>query len=736
MTAVIVHYHLGPGGVLHVITASSRALSAGGIPHVVLVGAAPAESMATLPVRVIPELGYHPASGKLTANELVNLLRHSATEALGHPPDIWHFHNHSLGKNPLMAGVVALLAAENERIILQIHDLAEDGRPANYLAISGCREIYPFSPRIHYAFLNSRDLAIFTAAGLPPENASVLANPITLTSPLPAQEPSSPTLILAPVRGIRRKNPGELVFLSAIAPRGTRIAISRAPLDPDARVIHDRWADFARRQQLPIGFDVVDHFTPAPGAAATFESWLSHATHIITCSVAEGFGLPFLEAAALEKPLIGRNLAHLTADHALHDIQPGDLYDALLIPVHWIDLTILHDYLETTLERNYRFYHRHLSRETRDATFNALLHDGWLDFGNLPEPLQQGVIERMTDPHSRMVPLVRKNHHCKPAIEWLTAAIANHEPSAKASQLAPYSLQNYQKNMAALYSKLSDTLPASIRFIPPEKILDAYLTPSAFHFLLSAIHPLPAPPVPYRAVIFDIYGTLLIAPAGGVIPDPIADPVLRKILTDAGHVPPESPSTLLHEAILRHHAAAQIPFPEIDLRALWRELLELDPETNIAPLVESIENAWHPSRPMPGAEKFISKLSASGILLGILSNAQCNTLTSLGSIADLFAPELTILSYQFGIAKPSPELFEILANRLADRGISPSETLYIGNDPLHDIIPAAAQGFKTALFTGHPNSLRPGECEPDTTFTHWTSLESSSEVQPSTHAPN
>ena len=118
----------------------------------------------------------------------------------------------------------------------------------------------------------------------------------------------------------------------------------------------------------------------------------------------------------------------------------------------------------------------------------------------------------------------------------------------------------------------------------------------------------------------------------------------------------------------------------------------------------------------------IRRLAASGITLGLLSNAQSNTLSSLGGIADLFAPELTILSYQHGLAKPSAELFEILTDRLAGRGILPGEALFIGNDPLRDIVPAAAHGFKTALFTGHPDSIRPGACKHDFEIRRWSEL--------------
>ena len=54
------------------------------------------------------------------------------------------------------------------------------------------------------------------------------------------------------------------------------------------------------------------------------------------------------------------------------------------------------------------------------------------------------------------------------------------------------------------------------------------------------------------------------------------------------------------------------------------------------------------------AEQAIGILARSGLSLGLLSNAQSNTLSDLGGISDLFSPELTILSYQHGIAKPSP----------------------------------------------------------------------------------
>jgi FMN phosphatase YigB (HAD superfamily) len=116
---------------------------------------------------------------------------------------------------------------------------------------------------------------------------------------------------------------------------------------------------------------------------------------------------------------------------------------------------------------------------------------------------------------------------------------------------------------------------------------------------------------------------------------------------------------------------------------------------------------------MPGAENMIQTLHQHGIRLGLLSNAQANTIPSLGDAANCFENELTILSYEERVAKPTSCLFEKMRERLALMGIKANETLLIGNDPLHDILPAKQVGFSTALFIGHPESIRPGYVIPD-----------------------
>ncbi len=714
MRVAIVHYHLRPGGVSSVIATTSDVLTEANVRHVILTGG---DEVVRENHRLIPALGYLTDPGNIPAATLLESLRKTAADALGGPPDIWHFHNHSLGKNLLIPQVVSQLATAGEAVLLHIHDLAEDGRPENYPLIAGIQDLYPFSPRVHLAFLNSHDLTTFIDAGLPPAQGTVLPNPIP-TLGAPAPPPSTP-LLFAPIRGIRRKNLGELVLLAALAPPGARIAVSRAPENPVALPVYDTWCGFAARHRLPIGFGVVGRYSPLPGAAMDFDSWISQSTHFVTTSVSEGFGLSFLESISRGRPLLGRDLPHLTSTLGFN---PGRLYDAILVPLEWVDFPVLREQLILAMQRDARLWQQPLMPSSVKIAMDALVRDGQIDFGNLPEPLQQGIIERMADSSQRSTPVVSLAGTTRPLVEWLEETLRQREPTAIPEQLAAWSPKAYQERLTTLYEKLAAAPARAVGYVSPAAILARYQRPENFHFLLSSPRPEPPPAKRYRAVIFDIYGTLLIAPAGGVKPDPFIDPVLREIIRQAGHTPPVSPSDDLHAAVLRHHAASESRFPEVDLRVLWREILHLGDDHDITPLVLETEQAWHPAKLMPGGASFIQRLARNGISLGLLSNAQCNVLTALGPLADFFAPELSLLSYQLGIAKPSPELFQTMVDRLAGRGIASDETLFVGNDPLHDIIPAAAAGFRTALFTGHPDSLRPGDCQPDIEFRKWSEL--------------
>lgn len=730
MKVAIVHHHLDPGGVTRVIRAATAALAGAGVRVVILTGcSADGGDFTGLPVQVVEGLDYAAPGGgyrrSQDADALIARMHAAATAALGSSPDVWHFHNHSLGKNPAVSEAAVRLAEGGARVVLQIHDLAEEGRPSLYAGLGGAMRLYPFGGRVRLAFINDRDRADFVAAGLPARFACVLPNPIDAL-PLARGEPSSQALLFAPIRAIRRKNIGELVLLAALAPCGTRLAVSRAPRDATALTIHERWSSFAIAKMLPIAFDVSDRLEPAAGAGTSFHDWLTRCSHIIGTSVSEGFGMPLLEAAAWGRPFIGRALPRPGGvDRTADDTPWGRCYQALRVPAGWLDEKKLRRAWCLGLRRHHAAYGRWLAVEHADAALDRLLATGSIDFGRLPESFQEEIIEHIiARPAMADALLVEHDGGHEIASAWLRRVLGQRSPVADASRLAPWSPACHRDALLGLYQDLlkapSGTGP---QFVDPQRVLDAHLDPQRFHPLLSFPEAREWPRRRIHAVIFDVYGTLLVAPAGGVKPDPSADPRIRQILRSHGVDPPVSPTFALHEAVRQYHAASPAEYPEIDLRTLWREVLGLPPGTDTETMTIEIQNAWQPARPMPDAAATVACLARAGIAIGLLSNAQCDTLAALGPMAAHVDHELTILSYQHGIAKPSAVLFARMVEQLASRGIRAEETLFVGNDPLHDIAPAREAGFATALFIGHPESLRPGPVDADHVFDDWRDLE-------------
>lgn len=707
MKVAIIHYHLEPSGVSRVIERASRELTQRGVAHVILVGKCPRGITDTMPVRVVEGLDYSDSLlDKHGAEKILDLLRASASDALGAPPNLWHFHNHSLGKNRAVPLIVSMLASQRERLLLHIHDLAEDGRPENRANLADCPNLYPLAPQIHYAFINSRDRNLFIKAGLSTTNAHLITNPVfdadSISRPT-SETPNTAPLLLCPARGIRRKNIGELILLTQLAPTGTRTAITLAPENPHWLSIHDRWKHFCAANHLPVDFAVVDRISPTTSSDASFESWISHATHFVTCSISEGFGLVYLESLACGKSLIGRKLPYISNDLAKHGVEHTNLYEKILIPADWISYESLKRHLDSSLTLLWQAWNRKPTADAIESTITSIEHDGFWDFGNLPEVLQEGVIRKLFDPSHHSTPGVLINGKRLPLKSWLDNALIHNHQSQKRQLFEGYSTAAYGEQLVGILNMTPDQETSTTGALVPDRILEAHLAASEFHFLKS-----PAAPrlqsidtSPLRAAIFDVYGTMLDASAGGIKPDPDADSGLREIIKSFGYKPPESPSHALHAAIRHHHQHSAEEFPEVDLCELWREILKAPEDCDLKDLIISLETFWHPSHVMPGLENFLNELHDSGIVLGILSNAQINTLPSLGHLANLFEPDLTILSYQHRISKPSPALFSQLATRLKARGIASKNALYIGNDPNHDIIPAHQQGFQTAFFTTH-----------------------------------
>jgi len=487
MSVVIVHYHLRRGGVARVIRSVSACLTQAGVEHVILVGEVPNKDNADLPFRIVEGLGYTGESASLTPLRLVHAMRETAREALGKRPVTWHFHNHALGKNPLMAEAVAILAETGERLVLQTHDFAEDGRPFNYQACEHCTLLYPVAPQIRHVFLNSRDRANLVRAGLPEDHAVLLPNAVISPARLHAAPPEDATpLALYPVRGIRRKNLGEIFLLAALAGDAARFAVTLGPDNPRWQSVHEDWEAFGNDTGLPVDLNVVGRLPANESGDSSYDAWLARATHVVTTSIAEGFGLGFLEPILLARPLFGRDLPEITCDFAANGIIPGRLYTRLLVPEHWIGMETLRQMLVRRMQDTVEAYGSDMSARTLDAAYQSMRHDGFLDFGNLPEDLQRRAILRILDRAEQDKVLAELNGDTRSAQNWILRTLQERAPTATPEQLAPYSLEAYRQRLLALYASIAKVDAQPPTHLEKHLVLAQFLHPERFQFLQTA----------------------------------------------------------------------------------------------------------------------------------------------------------------------------------------------------------------------------------------------------------
>lgn len=277
-----------------------------------------------------------------------------------------------------------------------------------------------------------------------------------------------------------------------------------------------------------------------------------------------------------------------------------------------------------------------------------------------------------------------------------------------------------------------------------------------FHRYIVPLDPIPtglkpsgSPRHPVKAVLFDVYGTLLISASGDL--GGIRDTGDTGDLVDTGDAgdAEEAPGTgenaesrksiaslladfglsLSSEYVIKTYVRTVgtvherlknrgMDFPEVQIDHIWRRILGFKDITVARTFALGFELIINPVYPMPGLSDMLAWTNRCGLKKGIISNAQFYTPLMIAHFCGnrpegmRFDPSLLIYSYQVGVAKPSTKLFGAAAETLATQGIPPENVLFMGNDILNDIFPAKLQGFQTALFAGDKRSLRLREEDP------------------------
>ena len=240
-----------------------------------------------------------------------------------------------------------------------------------------------------------------------------------------------------------------------------------------------------------------------------------------------------------------------------------------------------------------------------------------------------------------------------------------------------------------------------------------------------------------KAVLFDIYGTLLISGSGDIGSSNVGPgsgyqvlaPYLGREMSEADKKKMDEKIIFIYKHVLERDREQKIKkgieCPEVNIVTIWQAVVgELNgpgsklkmSEQEVKKIAFQFECLVNPVWPMPGLKKSLAVVSGEVGTLGIISNAQFYTPILMnyfltGQVAESetivgFDPELTFYSYKEQISKPSPRAFERSKKVLADRGIAAEETLFIGNDMLNDIYPAQRVGFQTCLYAGDRRSLR------------------------------
>jgi len=245
-----------------------------------------------------------------------------------------------------------------------------------------------------------------------------------------------------------------------------------------------------------------------------------------------------------------------------------------------------------------------------------------------------------------------------------------------------------------------------------------------------------------KAVIFDFYGTLYISGVGDIgIDDGKSDASLlleafKSIGLDikkdrAGKRGYEIYDKIVTEQI-QDLKASGIPYPEPDIRVVWRNVLNQMYAENLieTPTDEShhtrmaveFEARMNPIWPMPDLDETVDKLSSRGFELGIISNSQFYTPIAFEALSGRSLEELgfnlNLLHWSFEESRKKPGLvfYENFLSKAkkALPDFSAENYLYVGNDMLKDVYPASELGMKTALFAGEARSLKWRKDDPRT----------------------
>lgn len=227
-------------------------------------------------------------------------------------------------------------------------------------------------------------------------------------------------------------------------------------------------------------------------------------------------------------------------------------------------------------------------------------------------------------------------------------------------------------------------------------------------------------PNTYKAIIFDLYGTLL------DIHTDEEDPKLWERLAHfynmhGAYYTPQSLKMAYAQhvkALLKKQQRRGIDVPDIEILKVFKRLFKAAGVKASPQLLQETARLFRILsldyvRPYPGALALLETLRRKGYKILLLSNAQrAFTMDELQATGLLPNFDRIFLSSDYRVSKPSPRFFKVLLNA---EGLKASECLFVGNDHVADI--GGAQGVGMASVYLHTNCSRSDA--PESTGADW-----------------
>lgn len=370
MTLVIVHYHLRPGGIRRIIELATPHLlrQLRGAVHRVVLAAGEARDrnwndffqhrLGGTPVDFLiePALGYlseqrstAPALSRRTRAALARLMAGANSENT----IVWA-HNLGVGRNLVLTReLVRVCQRRGITLLAHHHDWWFDNRWLRWQEMrrfgirtlaAAASTVFPGAAQVHHVTINHADARLLrrslgarvtwlpnlTERGNRPAPGRVRATGEWLRHTL---RDDAPVWIL-PCRLLRRKNVGEALLLTRWLRSEAWLISTGTASSADELAYARKLEAAAHRHHWRLRLGVL---SGSEATKPTVPELLAASECVILTSIQEGFGLPYLEAAAAGRPLIARALPNIAPDLERFGFRFPHYYGEVLVPPDLFD---------------------------------------------------------------------------------------------------------------------------------------------------------------------------------------------------------------------------------------------------------------------------------------------------------------------------------------------------------------------------------------------------------------